>query len=84
MANFEGEMLKEKELPIKRFYIPGLKLVDNCPNCGKIRTVDFKNYCIDYPIANGINKVYMGCDECNHDWEVSILIEFNMKIVDKA
>lgn len=77
-----GAILKTKELPIKRLYVPGVQLVDNCPKCGKEHTKDFKNYCIDYPTANDFNSIYMACSDCNQEWEAKVFIEFGIKIVE--
>ena len=69
------------DLDIKRFYIPGCKIVDICPKCGVEVVRDLgDDPAIYYPKIDDWNEENMYCDECEHEWDFKIKIGINLEI----
>jgi hypothetical protein len=83
MPKITGE-IAAGELEIKHLYFPGVVISDTCPNCGKECSTDLGRHATSYPIVNKPTTFGMycgdGCDGCEHEWEVPILLTFKMEI----
>jgi hypothetical protein len=80
-AGQEGLALQAgTELDVKRFYLPGARVVDDCPECGAEVTRDMgKNY-LSHPKLGVPADVHMYCDECEHEWDVGIVVEVTVRL----
>jgi hypothetical protein len=80
MAKITGKLVAGTEMA-KRFDLPGLKLEEDCPECGNHVVKDFKD-ALSYPIVGQPEQVYLYCNECEHEWPVSIIIDIAVSLVD--
>lgn len=67
------------DLDIKRMYLPGVKVEDDCPKCGKTWTFDGDVSHISYPVMNDKVELYGNC-ECGEDWSVSVTLGVKIKL----
>ncbi len=72
---------KEFEIDDKRFYMPGTRLVGNCPKCNASFEKDFGEEYLSYPKANAPMLVHLWCQECNHEWTVTTKLEVKLELV---
>ena len=80
MAKITGK-LQSVEMEIKRLYLPGLGMEDNCPKCGKMCTLDFGEIdCLMYPKMNAANEMWMYCNDCDHRWEVPVFLKVSLEL----
>jgi predicted RNA-binding Zn-ribbon protein involved in translation (DUF1610 family) len=71
----------EEELDVKRFYIPGVIIQDNCPNCGVETRYDMGGlHYLSHPIANKPMQFTMYCNECDHEWSIKIILRIGLEI----
>lgn len=71
------------ELGIKRCYLP-VRITDKCFNCGVVRTVDLDSYYVSYPTLNMAEPISFYCENCDHEWDVNIVISLNIKLAEKV
>lgn len=69
----------------KRFYMPGVKIYSNCPDCGKERVHDLSSDYLSYPSFNTIEPVPFYCGDCDGpngdcEWDVDCVLEFNLRL----
>lgn len=67
-----------QRLDVKRLYVTGLVLSDDCPECGKPVVIDLDNDHISYPSIGRPTPVYFYCP-CDTEWERMLLLELSMK-----
>jgi hypothetical protein len=60
-------------IDVKRFYLPGVTVEDDCPSCGKIWTWDGDNEYLSYPIMGDKVDLYAAC-ECGANWDIKITL----------
>lgn len=66
----------------KRFYLPGVTIISDCPKCRRSQTKDLGQHCIYYGgNLNGENKIYFYCEECEEgaEWNVIIFLDVSVK-----
>jgi hypothetical protein len=63
----------------KRVYLYGYSIYDDCPKCQKEHGVDLGNHCLSYPCDGGIEKAWLFCEDCHHEW--SVKYTFNISLV---
>ena len=61
----------------KRFYMPGLKIYDNCPECGIENVWDGAEDYISYPPIGQPFKFNFYCF-CNTEWQRMIVIDYTL------
>jgi len=66
------------KIDVKRFYMPGLLIRDDCPSCGASEMKDMSHQYVSYPNIGA--KILFGfyCDECEHEWEKNIIINITV------
>lgn len=74
MVRVEGNL--NGEIDVKRFYLEGIKIISNCPKCGKEAVFDGDSDYLSYPKANEVDTVCFYCGSCDDDW----LEEIKLKI----
>lgn len=68
----------------KRFNLPGVKIISDCPHCRRSQEKDLGVECIYYGGMNQENKVHFYCDECDAGgvaWTVVIFLETKINFV---
>lgn len=71
------------ELDHKHFYLPGVRLSDECPNCGKTTEINLAEDCLSYPRIGEPTPVYFRCG-CGQEWETAVEIFLNVTIKDAS
>ncbi len=71
---------KPFEVDVKRFYVPGVVIECDCPNCKKPVKHDFGSEYLSDPTANATNKVHMYCPECSHEWELKVRLDVTLTL----
>lgn len=85
MSNFKivkEDIGKKISLDIKRFYIPGTKIIGNCPECGEYLEKDFDEQYLSYPSISKNNKEYMYCDECDNEAEIELRLNISLDLIE--
>ena len=77
----KGKLRKGYDLEIKRFYVPGIKLVGKCPECGSAYEQDFEDDYLSNPSFGKPTTIYCFCDECDHEWQTKVQIDMTMKYI---
>lgn len=83
MAELNGKFNPTYELEVKRFYVPGFVLKDNCPVCGQERCIDFSQHYLSYPEANKPFNYTMYCDDCNKEWVVRLILKIGLELAEE-
>jgi len=75
--------MKEFNTEVKRFPLP-MPVTQDCPECGETVTysTETNNY-LSYPVANRIEPFGMYCAECEHEWEIDIMLNVSLDIISK-
>lgn len=68
------------ELSIKRFYVPGTIIKDTCPNCKTLIENNLDDHYIYYPKFNEKINYPFYCNECEHEWNVGIIITIQISL----
>ncbi len=82
----EGEGMKIEgtisgTLDVKRFYLPGVTIKDNCPKCGVELIKDFSNgEYLSYPTAGKPEKIHFWCEECDEEWSGEVILDINLRM----
>lgn len=77
----EGNMNEsQEELEVKRFYLPNIKVIDNCPKCNKEIVFDGNMNYISYPKLNSPESVHFYCEDCDEEWEKNIKLTVNVEV----
>tara|TARA_Y100000034_G_scaffold122520_1_gene168067 strand:- start:1653 stop:1919 length:267 start_codon:yes stop_codon:yes gene_type:complete len=67
----------------KRFKLPGVTIKFKCPNCGH----DFEqelngHHYLDYPQMNKAFQYGTGCPECEHEWQIPLILKVSLEEAD--
>lgn len=65
----------------KRFYLPGIRIEDTCPSCGKDAREDFSREYLFYPSFGVPQILNMYCGHCDHEWELKYKLDLSMEII---
>lgn len=72
-----------EELDIKRFYIPGVILEVDCPQCGQTLQQDLEHDYLSFPSLDKPETVYFYCDECGlEEIEGQIVLHLSIEAVE--
>lgn len=79
-AEIKKNRNKHFSIDVKRFYLP-FEINWECPNCKTSFSEDLNHHYLSYPDA-GIPFVYdLYCTECEHEDEIEIQLDIDLKIV---
>jgi len=67
------------ELDVKRFYVPGVMLTDDCPKCGERYARDLGDDYLSYPVANRPFDFTVYC-ECGHEWTAKLILRLSVEV----
>lgn len=70
------------KMDLKRFYMGGVTLQDKCPKCGVLH--EDVDPMINYPVMNQPFQMHMYCDECEHEWSVTVQLTVSLALVEEA
>lgn len=73
--------IKKDSLDIKRFYLKGLVLEDECPKCKSKVENDFGDETgyLSYPTPGVPESVFLYCNDCDHEWATNVVLEINLR-----
>ena len=65
-------------IDVKRFYLPGVEVEDDCPKCGSIWTfnVDY----VSYPTAGDNIDLHAYCQNCENEWSVRVQLQVTITL----
>jgi len=69
----------EKEINVKRFYLP-VKVDVECPHCGEKHVRDFSVNYLSYPKINKRNHVYVYCESCDGEFEFDATLKVSLEV----
>lgn len=75
---------KAFEIEVKRFYLPGYELTDECPKCKATTTYDLEDNYLSYPTANKPTRFNFCCSNCDHEWHRQILLTVKVELLPAA
>ena len=73
----EGTM--KGRIDCKRFYMPGITFIQNCPQCGKTIKEDMRDMYLSYAVVGKPFIYDMWCSDCDTNWEEELFIELNIR-----
>lgn len=76
--------VKATEVDVKRFYLPGVKLAGKCPKCDAAYEEDFADNYLGYPKANAPMDHGCYCNECSHEWDVSLVLSIMLTVAEPS
>lgn len=69
------------EIEVKRFYMPGIKFTELCPECSEPWEWDGESDYISNPVVGKPETIHAYCQECEREWEGQILLEVKITVV---
>lgn len=69
------------EIEVKRFYLPGLDVRVECPNCKRTVEVPGDGHYLSYPPANAPFTHTVWCSDCEHEWPIKLLLTVKLEVV---
>ncbi len=64
---------------VKRLYVPAV-LEGKCPKCDADYTSDFMDHYLSYPTANEPFERGCYCQECMHEWKVTLKLNLTLEV----
>lgn len=65
-------------IDVKRFYLEGIVIYENCPKCEKLIKFDDSQY-MSYPNLNRKETINILCENCDDFFEVSIKLTLKVE-----
>lgn len=75
----EGKVIAETD--VKRFYLPGIKLIHQCPECEEEQIWNGSSDYLSYPYIGKPIDFDFYCQHCDHEWTHRILLDLSVKEV---
>lgn len=72
------------ELDVKRLYLPGTVLEDQCPSCGVLCRHDLGQQYLSYPLINEPAEFTFWCSACEREWPRQIVLTMRVELLPKA
>lgn len=66
---------------VKRLYLPGIVLRDDCPLCHQSRELDLSD---NYPWGgqkNGVHNVTFSCPDCEEGWTKQVRLKISVEAI---
>jgi hypothetical protein len=70
------------QLDVKRFYLPGVTISDDCPKCRREVAYPLStgnDRYLSYPIVGEPSDFHFYCHECGAEWTVRLLLTISLK-----
>jgi hypothetical protein len=71
-------------LDVKRLYLPGTVLEDQCPSCGVLCCVNLATQYLSYTRINEPSEFTFWCSACVHEWPRQILLTMRVELLPKV
>ena len=71
----------DNRLDVKRFYLPGVTIKDNCPNCKTECVYDLTDHYLSHPKLNTPEDCVFYCDNCDNDWKIQVRLNLNLELI---
>lgn len=68
------------ELDVKRLYLPGLVVKDECPKCQEPWKHDFDSDYLSYPVIGSVQDLGAYCQKCEHEWSVKVVLRLSLEL----
>ena len=68
-------------IDVKRFYLPGVEIKEDCPSCGAHCDQDLDKQYMNYYFNERIVE-FGYCQECDYVWERKFILEVTLRRVD--
>lgn len=70
---------------VKRFDAPAI-LSGECPKCGHKIEIDYStgHHYLSYPTANESFQETLYCGECQHEWNVSMILRISLELAPRT
>ena len=67
---------------VKRFQLPGIVIVQTCPECNHVRRRDYggDSY-LGFPPMNERFALPCWCPECDHEWTVPVILSVGLVVL---
>lgn len=69
------------QIDVKRFYIPGVKVIGNCKHCGKPVSFDMASHYLSYPVFGSESTEYFYCEPCDENTEFKIQLDLRISVL---
>lgn len=80
MLRIEG--VTRGKIDVKRFYLPGIVAISNCPKCGKEHRQDLAKQYLCYPKAGQPTEIHFYCGDCtgndDTEWNEAVLLKIEL------
>ena len=73
-------MNQKGSLNIKRCYLPGIIVEDDCPKCGIKWTFNGTNDYVSNPVIGDNIDLHAYCKDCNNEWSVQIQLQVTITL----
>lgn len=68
------------EIDAKRFYLPGVAILDVCPMCKVECETDLGTMYLSYPVIGDAQEIQLFCDDCEHYWPAHIVLSMTVAL----
>lgn len=75
--NIEGKA--KGKLDVKRCYLPGIVMSDECPRCKLLVIDDLSNRPLNYPVMNEPFTYMFYCCGCDEEWEHEVTLNISLE-----
>jgi hypothetical protein len=63
---------------VKRFYLPGVKAMDECAKCNRTIEIGYSDHYLSDPVAGDRCKIYFWCEDCDYEWEQEAVLKISL------
>jgi hypothetical protein len=74
-----GKIEAGTEIEVKRFYLPGVKIQDECRKCGTTVVRNYETQYLNYPTANEAFDETLYCEHCDREWDVKLILNVSLE-----
>ena len=65
----------------KRLYLPGVKIIADCPKCNRSIEHDMEDYYLAYPPMNAPKRYTIWCEDCNEEFSFNVRLNVSLELV---
>jgi len=75
-----GDSDESIDIDVKRFYMEGVEIHDECPECKTVAIRDLGQQYLSFPSTNSTMSEGMYCEPCGHEWDVDVVLKMSLEI----
>ena len=69
------------KIDAKRFYLEGVELERECPNCKDMIEIDLgSDNRLSFPVMNEEFELHIWCEKCNHEFSVPAQLKVKLEV----